>query len=85
MSVYHITGNVVCYLQHVHHLLKLSGFDARGLLHGEALEVLNDAEAIDLSLFVLQKLLQDYTVGTQNLTHNTRDTCYLSERLQITL
>lgn len=54
-------------LQHVHHLLELSGFDARGLLHGEALEVLNDAETVDLSLLVLQQALQDYTVGTQDL------------------
>lgn len=56
------------YLQHVHHLLKLSRFDSRCLLHGEALEVLDDTEPVDLSLLVLQQVLQDHTVGTQDLT-----------------
>ena len=56
-------------LQHVHHLLQLRGFDPRGVLHGEALEVLNQDEAVDLSLFVLQQLLQDHTVSSQDLTH----------------
>lgn len=65
------TLHKLCYLQHVHHLLELCGFDAGGLLHGEALEVLNDAEAVDLSLLVLQQLLQDNTISTQDLVERT--------------
>lgn len=56
------------HLQHVHHLLQLGGLDPRRLLHGEALKVLNDAEPVDLSLVVLQQLLQDHAVGAQDLT-----------------
>lgn len=56
-----------CYLQHVHHFLQLCGFDARGLLHGETLEVFNDAKPVDLSLLVFQKLLQDHTIGSEDL------------------
>lgn len=59
--------NLFSHLQHVHHLLELSGFDSGRLLHGEALEVLDDTEPIDLSLLVLQQLLEDHTVGAQDL------------------
>lgn len=56
------------HLEHVNHLLQLGGFDARCLLHCETFEVLDDAEAVDLGLLVLQQLLQDDAVRPQNLT-----------------
>lgn len=55
------------YLQHVHHLPEVRGLDACSLLHGETLEVLDHAEAVDLGFLILQQLLQDDTIGTQDL------------------
>lgn len=41
-------------LQHVHHFLQLSRFNSRGVLHGEAFEILNQDKSIDLGLLILQ-------------------------------
>lgn len=49
-------------LQHVHHLLELSRLNPGSVLHGKALEILNQDEAINLGLFILKQLLQDHTV-----------------------
>lgn len=55
------------HLEHVHHLLEIRGAKSRRLLHGEALKVLNDTEAIDLCFLILQQLLQNETICLQNL------------------
>lgn len=57
------------HLEHVHHLLEIRRAEPSCLLHGKALKILNNTEAIDLGFLVLQKFLQNETVCLQDLEH----------------
>lgn len=65
----------VCYLQHVHHLFQLSVFDASCMLHSKTLKVFNEYKAIDLSLLIFQKFLQDNTISPQSLSFMREKPC----------
>lgn len=57
------------HLEHVHHLPEIGSPEPCSLLHGEALEVLHDAEAVNLSFLIFQQFLQDETIRLQDLRH----------------
>lgn len=57
------------HLEHVHHLPEVRRPEPRSLLHGEALEILDDAETINLGFLILQQLLQDEAICLQDLKH----------------